>query len=72
MKKLSVSEFKTKCLSILDNLDVDGLVLTKHGKPIARVVPIEQQSTALIGCMHGKIKKKGNIFSTGIKWHTES
>lgn len=72
MKKLSATEFKSRCLSILDNLESEGIEITKHGKTVAKVIPVEQQSMSLIGCMKGKIKKKGNIFSTGMIWNAES
>lgn len=72
MKRISVSKFKAECLAILDRLDPSGLEVTKHGKVIATVFPVEQQSAALIGCMKGKIKKKGDLFSTGLSWDAES
>ena len=72
MKKISVSKFKAECLSILDELDPEGLDITKHGRVVARVIPVEQQSASLIGSLKSLIKKKGNIMSTGIKWDAES
>ncbi len=69
---MSVSQFKAECLSLFDNLDPEGLDITKHGKVVARVTPVEQQSASLIGSMKGKIKKKDNLFSTGVKWNAES
>ena len=72
MKKISVSKFKAECLSILDELDPEGLDITKHGKVVARVIPVEQQPASLIGSMKNLIKKKGNILSTGVKWDAES
>lgn len=72
MKKISATNFKARCLSILDNLESEGIEITKHGKIVAKVIPVEQQSNSLIGCMKGKIKKKGNIFSTGLIWNAES
>ena len=72
MKKISVSKFKAECLAILDHLESEGIEITKHGKTVAKVIPVEQQSSSLIGCMKGKIKKKGNMFSTGIEWNAES
>ena len=69
MKKISATEFKAKCLSMLDTLDAEGIEITKHGKTVAKVIPIEQQSASLIGSMKGKIKKKGDIFSTGVAWN---
>ena len=35
------AKFKERCLALLDQLDAQGLVVTKHGKPVARVLPYE-------------------------------
>ena len=39
MKTIGATEFKEQCLALLDQLDAEGLVVTKHGKPVARVIP---------------------------------
>jgi prevent-host-death family protein len=70
--QISASQFKEQCLSLLDHLDSDGLVITKHGKPVARVLPASSDCKDLIGSLKGKIKVKGDILSTGIKWDAES
>ena len=72
MKQIGAAKFKEKCLEILDSVGPEGLVITKHGKPVARLVPVKQGSASLIGCMKGKIRIKGNIFSTGEKWDAQS
>lgn len=72
MKKINASKFKEQSLSILDNLDAEGIIITKHGKPVAKLLPIREQSSNLIGALKGKIKVKGDIMSTGIKWDAES
>lgn len=72
-KTLSASEFKAKCLQILDRLDREGIVVTKRGKPVARVLPITfVDNSKLIGSMKNKVIVKGNIFSTGLRWDAES
>lgn len=68
MKTVAAAEFKAKCLAILDQLDAGGLVITKHGKPIARLIPIDRASADLIGCLQGRIQVKGDILSTGVVW----
>jgi prevent-host-death family protein len=68
MKKVAAAKFKEQCLSILDHLDRDGIVITKHGKPVARLLPIERASTDLIGILRGRIQVKGDIMSTGVTW----
>lgn len=65
-RTISATEFKAKCLSILEQLDSRGVVVTKEGRPLARVLPATPQvNERLIGSMKGRIKVKGDIFSTG-------
>jgi len=40
MKDLSVTEFRRQCLTLLDVLPPEGIVVTKHGQPVARVLPM--------------------------------
>lgn len=68
MKKIGAAKFKEQCLALLDNLDQDGLVITKHGKPVARLYPFERQHAELIGSLRHKVKIRGDILSTGIDW----
>jgi antitoxin (DNA-binding transcriptional repressor) of toxin-antitoxin stability system len=72
MEQLNASKFKEQCLALLDHLEPDGLVITKHGKAVARLIPIESGCAELIGSMKGKIKVTGDILSTGIAWDAES
>jgi len=72
MKTMGVSEFKERCLALLDRLDPEGLVITKHGKPVARVVPVETDSADLIGKFADKIVIHGDIESTGLEWDAQS
>ncbi|MBI2339923.1 MAG: type II toxin-antitoxin system Phd/YefM family antitoxin [Deltaproteobacteria bacterium] len=41
MKKIAAAKFKEQCLSILNHVDPEGIVITKHGKPVAKLVPVE-------------------------------
>jgi len=69
MKKVAAAKFKAQCLSILDHLEPEGIVITKHGKPVARLLPAERASADLIGALRGRIRIKGDIESTGVKWN---
>jgi len=72
-RTLSATEFKARCLRILDDLDPEGIVITKRGRPVARVVPASSgDNRKLIGSMKGKIEVRGDIMSTGVQWHAES
>ncbi len=72
MKTIGAAKFKERCLALLDRLDHDGLVITKHGKPVARLLPFEQQHAELIGCLRHKIEVRGDVFSTGIEWDADA
>jgi prevent-host-death family protein len=45
METLSVSQFKTTCLSVLDkvNKQKKKVLITKRGKPIAEIIPVESR-----------------------------
>ncbi len=69
---LPVSEFKAKCLRLLDEIASNGhtLVITKRGKPIAKVSPVEAKWKPFGGSMKGKVKEIGDIvyFDTSDDW----
>jgi antitoxin (DNA-binding transcriptional repressor) of toxin-antitoxin stability system len=63
MQTLNISTFKEKCLSLLANLEPEGILITKNGLPVALVTPATSNCADLIGSMKDKIKVHGNIFS---------
>ena len=71
MKQIAAAKFKEQCLSLLDEVDQDGLVITKRGKPVAKLIPIGADSASLIGSLAGKLKIKGDILSTGVRWNAQ-
>ena len=71
MKHIAAAQFKAQCLSLLDGVDPDGIIITKRGKPVARLIPFASDSASLIGSLAGKVKIKGEILSTGLAWHAE-
>ena len=71
MKQIAAAKFKAQCLALLDQVDPDGIVITKHGKPVARLIPFASDSAGLIGSLAGKLKIKGEILSTGGDWNAE-
>ena len=72
MQTISASKFKEQCLALLDSVQPEGMLITKHGKPVARLVPASEDPASLIGALKGKLKIKGEILSTGIHWDAES
>ncbi|MDE2717268.1 MAG: type II toxin-antitoxin system Phd/YefM family antitoxin [Chloroflexota bacterium] len=71
MKEIGAAKFKEQCLALLDQLDAEGLVVTKHGKPVARVLPYNTQNADLIGSLRHKVKIRGDVFTTGIRWDAD-
>ena len=71
MKQIAAAKFKEQCLSLLDAVDPDGIVITKRGKPVAKLIPFAADSASLIGSLTGKLEIKGQIFSTGVDWDAE-
>ncbi len=65
MKEIEAAKFKEQCLTLLDQLDAESLIVTKRGKPVARVVPHESESAELIGSLRHKIEVKGDLIATG-------
>jgi len=72
VEQVKATQFKEQCLAILDNLRPEGIVITKHGKPVARLLPASSDCAGLIGALKGKIQVRGGILSTGVKWDAES
>ena len=73
--KIGAGEFKAKCLRLLDDVQQtrQEIVITKRGKPVARLVPIVDQKPQIFGRMKGAIKILGDIVGpTGEKWFAES
>lgn len=68
MKTIAAAKFKKQCLAILDHLDSDGLVITKHGKPVARLLPVQRSGAQLIGSLRDRIRISGDLESTGTEW----
>jgi prevent-host-death family protein len=54
MKQIAAAKFEEQCLSFLDRVDPDGIVITKHGKPMAKLIPFTSDSASLIGSLRHK------------------
>jgi prevent-host-death family protein len=63
MRTIKASEFKAKCLQLMDEVAETGesLVITKNGKPISRLVPYRQKPGTLYGALKGTITIESDI-----------
>ena len=68
---IGAAKFKEQCLGILDRLAPEGLVITKRGRPVARVLPFRQDYASLIGSLRDKIKVRSDIMETGVPWDAD-
>jgi prevent-host-death family protein len=68
---IGAGEFKSTCLKLLDVVARDRipLVITKHGKPVARLVPMPPD-TELFGALAGSVLNEEDIESPiDAEWH---
>lgn len=72
IKHVPAANFKAKCLRLLDEVATTRrpIIVTKRGKPVAKLIPIEQEPLDLFGYMAGTAKICGDIISPieGAEW----
>jgi len=67
-RAIPAGQFKAKCLGLLDDVAYSGreLIVTKHGKPVAKIVPVEP---AHRDSMKGSITFEGDIVAPiDVQW----
>jgi prevent-host-death family protein len=69
-KTIAAGEFKAKCLHLLDEVAQQrtSLVITKRGKPIAKLVPVDEAPVDIYGCMAGTGRIIGDIVGPLEDW----
>lgn len=67
--------FKAKCLKLMDEIHLSHgeVVITKYGKPVAKLVAVETQAKKPVyGFLKNSVAIKGDIIgSTGEKWDAD-
>jgi len=66
MKQIAAGEFKARCLALMEDVRStrEPLVITKRGKPVAKLVPVDsKKKDDWIGRLNGKIRIVGDIES---------
>ena len=74
MRTVKASEFKAKCLKIMDEVAATGepVVITKYGVPVAQLVPAMQKPKTLFGALKGSILYMGDVTSPiDVEWNAE-
>lgn len=70
MVSIGAGEFKTKCLQLLDEVEAtrEPIVVTKFGKPVAKLVPMPPKMD-LFGALKGTVLYEGDIISPlDVEW----
>jgi prevent-host-death family protein len=67
MRTMAAGKFKATCLGVLDEVQAkrEPVLVTKNGKPVAKVVPLElsEREDPLDAFYFGKIEIVGDIMS---------
>jgi prevent-host-death family protein len=72
--KIPAGEFKAKCLKVLDEVQRQRkqFVITKRGKPVAMLVPVNERRESIIGSMKGTMEILGDIVAPiDVKWNAD-
>lgn len=73
MKTMAAGAFKAKCLAVMDEVKAQrkSVTITKHGKPVAKLVPVESHDDEIFGFLEGKGTVVGDVVApalSGKEW----
>jgi prevent-host-death family protein len=70
MKKIAAGEFKARCLTLMEDVRStrEPLTITKRGKPVAKLVPADEDKDDFIGRLEGVFRVVGDIESPIDGW----
>ena len=63
MKKMAAGTFKVHCLSVMDEVQAkrETVLITKHGKPVAKLVPADKDTDDIYNFLAGKGLITGDV-----------
>ncbi len=66
MQKIPAAQFKSQCLALMAQVAETGrpVVVTKHGKPVVQINPVESSEDEIFGFLRGKGRIVGDIENT--------
>jgi prevent-host-death family protein len=73
-QELSAAEFKAKCLKLMDTVQQNRteIIITKRGKPIAKLIPFTEEPPAVFGFMADTVTILGDVVSPlEMMWQAE-
>jgi prevent-host-death family protein len=72
--RVGAAQFKAQCLALMDEVarKRTEIVITKRGRPVAKLVPADEGTNALFGGMRGTARVTGDIVAPiGVRWNAE-
>jgi prevent-host-death family protein len=68
MKTMPAGQFKARCLKVMDDVHStrESVVITKRGRPVAKLVPADGQPDDVFDCMRGEVEIVGDIVSPAV------
>jgi prevent-host-death family protein len=68
MKKMAAGEFKVHCLAVMDEVQSkrESVLITKRGKPVAKLVPVDGAKDDIFGFLKGKVTILGDVVSPAL------
>jgi prevent-host-death family protein len=71
MKKMAAGSFKIHCLAVMDEVQAkrETVLITKHGKPVAKLVPADQEKEDIYNFLAGKGAITGDVIAPAISRH---
>jgi len=65
MRSIPAALFKARCLKIMDEVKTrrEPVLITKKGKPVARLVPAEEPVRDVFGCLAGELEIVGDLMA---------
>ena len=77
MRTIAAGKFKANCLALMDEVQKkrQPILITKRGKPVAKLVPAKDETKdSIFGSWKDKLKIKGNIIKPAFdldEWEME-
>jgi prevent-host-death family protein len=68
MRKMTAKSFKAKCLKVIDEVHSKHVtvIITKRGKPVAKLVPVGAEKDEIYGFFAGKGRVVGDVVSPAV------
>jgi len=69
MRTMAAGSFKAQCLAVMDEVQAkrETVVITKHGRPVAKLVPAGKDTDDIYNFLRGKGSVRGDVISPALE-----